>query len=595
MPTIRHRTGPLAGKEQTIDPRVDRITFGRDPSACDVVFPPDLTVIARRHFAFVRKPSGEWMYEDFGDPFVAVNGKPAETDEGIPSGAKIELGKVGGPSFEIFFEGKQFESLLPETIIQQRVASSRDAAAKARRLAYAGVAVAVIAALGAGGVFFLSHNEGAKLEEAVGKLAKAQADAASESISAPVRDKVMQAAHVVLVKFASGQVSAQGSASPIGPDLLVTNAHVAALRDTLGPNDKMFVRSPGPNGKTYEIIETKLHPGYKAFNSFLNEDPIFVTSAKDCPTCFPSLLKGSLSYDVAIMRVAPGSNLSPILEIASPQELQALRPGMPLGLAGYPLENIQGREVQALSATPNLRTGMVTAITDMFNLPGDATESRLIHHNIPVTGGNSGSPMVGASGKLVALLNSGNVLPTAGGGRMPNAAIVNYAQRADLVLDLVNGTAEAGLDKERAYWAKQTATFKRGFDLIVPQVLTELRPATGANPTLVSQTKFTLIKGDQFKTKDKEGKDVSRRQKIHTVSIKGKVPGVFIAYAQERTPIQIYLVINGNIVQQNDRGVWFPYVQYSFDADQAADIYIVSPDQDVNYTLLQYSWDPPPS
>src|SRR5262245_6120542 len=51
MPIIRHRSGPLAGKEQTIDENVERITFGRDPSACDVVFPADLTLVARRHFA----------------------------------------------------------------------------------------------------------------------------------------------------------------------------------------------------------------------------------------------------------------------------------------------------------------------------------------------------------------------------------------------------------------------------------------------------------------------------------------------------------------------------------------------------------------
>ena len=75
----------------------------------------------------------------------------------------------------------------------------------------------------------------------------------------------------------------------------------------------------------------------------------------------------------------------------------------------------------------------------------------------------------------------------------------------------------------------------------------------------------------------------------------GKVPGAFIAYAQERAPVQLYLVINGQIALQNDRGVWFPHLSYAFDQDTSADVYVVSPDQDVNYTLMQYSWDPPPS
>jgi V8-like Glu-specific endopeptidase len=595
MPTIHHKTGPLAGKEQTIDPRVERITFGRDPAACDVVFPPDLTIVARRHFAFVRKPSGEWMFEDFGDPFVAINGHPAEIDEGVPSGATVELGKKGGPSFEITFEGKDMGSALPVTEVQQKALGGRAAAARARRLAMAGVAVAVILALGTGAFMLLSRNEGQRLEAAMARLQQAQAAAAAESISAPVRDKLLQAAHVVIVQFASGQVTAQGSASPIAPDLLVTNAHVAELREKLGPGDKLMVRSPGANGKVYEITEIKLHPGYRAFTKFLTEDPIFVTSVKDCATCFPTLLKGSLSYDVALMRVAPGSNLGPVLELASEQELQSLRAGMPVALAGYPLENIRGSEMQSLGATPNFRSGVISAMTDMFNLPGEIPQQRLMHHNIPVTGGNSGSPMIAANGKLVALLNSGNVFAAQGGGRMPNAAVINYGQRADLVHELLKGTAEANLAAERAYWAKQTAAFKRGFDLIVPQLLSEIKPKSGGNATPVNQSKYTLTKGDSFKAKDNQGKDVARRQRIHSVSMKANVPGAFIVYAQERAPIQLYLVIDGQIVSQNDRGIWFPHLSYSYDKDVTADVYVVSPDQDVNYTLMQYSWDPPRS
>lgn len=595
MPTIRHKTGPLAGKEQTIDPRVERITFGRDPAACDVVFPPDLTVVARRHFALVRKPSGDWMYEDFGDPFVAVNGHPAETDERVASGAVIELGKAGGPSFEVVFESKSFDSALPVTEMQQKVVSGRAGAAQSRRVALIGGAVAALALIATGAVWFTGRSEGAKLEQAFAELSKKQEAAAADSIGAPVRDKLLAAAHVVLIQFEGGQVSAQGSASPIAPDLLVTNAHVAELREKLPPGAKLMVRAPGKDGRVYEVIDHRLHPGYRAFTGFLNEDPIFVPAVKDCPTCFPTVLKGSLSYDVAIMRVAPNSNLSPVLEIAGEQELRAMRAGQPIALAGYPLENIRGSEMTGLGATPNFRAGVVSAITDMFNLPGDAAQQRLIHHNIPVTGGNSGSPMVNSAGKLVALLNSGNVFAAQGGGRMPNAAIINYGQRADLARELVEGTAEAHLAKEREYWSKQTATFKRGFELIVPQLLSEIRPKTGANPNLISQNKHVLTKGESFKAKDNAGKEVSRRQRIHSVTIKGKVPGAFIAYAQERAPVQLYLVINGQIALQNDRGVWFPHLSYAFDQDTSADVYVVSPDQDVNYTLMQYSWDPPPS
>jgi len=596
MPTIRHRAGPLAGQEQTIDPRAERIMFGRDPAVCDVVFPPDQTLVARRHFALVRKPSGEWLVEDFGDPFVSVNGHAAEPDERVPSGAIIELGKKGGPSFEVLFEGKGLDDALPATAIQQKAPAARQAAARARNLALAGVAVAAAFAIGGGAFMYFNRSDGAKLEQAVAALQKAQDQAAADSITAPVRDRLVEASHVVVLQFPGGEVTATGTASPVGPDLLVTNAHVAELRDrAVAGGGKLFVRSPGPNGKTYEVIETKLHPGYRAFQAFLSKDPIYVTSVKACPNCFPSELQAVTSYDVALMRVAPGSNLSPILEVATTEELHNLRPGQVLALAGYPTERIRGSEMQALTATPNYRAGVVSAITDMFSLPGDIDHRRQILHNIAVTGGNSGSPMIAANGKIVGLLNAGNVLAHGDGGRMPNAAIINYGQRADLARELMDGTAEANLERERAYWTRQTAAFQRGFDYLVPRILAETGPAKAGKPAEVAQTKFTLTTGDQYTAKDPQGKDIPRRQKIHRVTMKANAPGIFIAYAERQTQIQMYLVINGQIVQQDERRIWFPFLRYSYPQDTTAEIYVVGPASDVNYTLLQYSWEPPKS
>jgi pSer/pThr/pTyr-binding forkhead associated (FHA) protein len=95
MLIIRHRTGALAGQGQTVEEPSDRVTFGRDPDACDVVFPPDETLISRRHFALERKPSGEWTLDLFGEPFVAVNGTPAEYARAIRTGDVITLGRPG--------------------------------------------------------------------------------------------------------------------------------------------------------------------------------------------------------------------------------------------------------------------------------------------------------------------------------------------------------------------------------------------------------------------------------------------------------------------------------------------------------------------
>ena len=106
MLIIRHKSGPLAGREQQIDQK-DRITFGRDPKVCDVVYPPDEVLVARRHFALAKKPSGEWTFDLFGDLFLAMDGQPVDQAEAVCDGAKIELGKRGGPSFEVILPGRR--------------------------------------------------------------------------------------------------------------------------------------------------------------------------------------------------------------------------------------------------------------------------------------------------------------------------------------------------------------------------------------------------------------------------------------------------------------------------------------------------------
>src|SRR5258707_978710 len=100
MLIVRHLTGPLAGKEERIDPKSDRVTFGRDPAACDVVYPPDATMISRRHFALVRKPSGEWTFDLFGDPYVGVNGTTADQSQAVHTGDKVGINAHVAEMFE---------------------------------------------------------------------------------------------------------------------------------------------------------------------------------------------------------------------------------------------------------------------------------------------------------------------------------------------------------------------------------------------------------------------------------------------------------------------------------------------------------------
>jgi Trypsin-like peptidase domain len=606
---IRHATGPLAGKEQKIEAQSDRITIGRDPDACDVVFPPDATIVARRHFALARKPSGEWTYDLFGDHYVAVNGTPADTGTAVHSKDKVELGQPGGPSFTIELEKEGLQDQLPVTGAQFKVEGahaaaerSRVAASRAGRFGMIGLVVALLAVGVAGAFWYTTRSDAARLGELAADLTKRQAEIVAQTIPDAVRQKLLDAAFLVMKITPTGRQF--GSASPIGPDTLATNAHVAAMFDELKPDERMFVRSPGPNGREYAVIGAVKHPGYEAFQKFLAQDQFYVDDFR--------LSGGDIGdYDVAILKVAPGSNLGPILELASPAELVALKPGSPLAMAGYPAEGITGAEVQARGATPIYSVGMVTALTDMFMMPADPAHRHLVHHNLPATGGSSGSPMVGPDGKIAAFLNSGNLFSIPGvRERIPNAVLINHAQRSDLLADLKDGRADAALATDRDYWAKQTATFKRGIELIVPQLLAVTksdqsnRIPPGASPTLVNEKKFQLVKEDNYPIKqtkkdDKSGREVEvtikKRQKIHPIKLTAGKPVAFVAYAQDKQPIELYLVIDNQIVRQVVANRWFGILPYVADKDMDAAIYVVGPDEDVNYTFFQYDWSAPPS
>ena len=145
MLTIRHLNGAQAGAEVKIADK-DRVVVGRQID-CDVQFPPEETAVARHHFALIKKPSGSWTVELFGAPFVAIDGTPAENGQVVRDGAKIELGRVGGPALNIgISEDARADNYL-RTAGQAEAPSARTIATQAGTMARVARAVAALAAV----------------------------------------------------------------------------------------------------------------------------------------------------------------------------------------------------------------------------------------------------------------------------------------------------------------------------------------------------------------------------------------------------------------------------------------------------------------
>jgi hypothetical protein len=556
MLIIHHLTGALAGKETRIESSVERVTFGRQVD-CEVSFPPEETQVARHHFALVHKPSGSWVVELFGEPYVAMNGMPADPGQPVRDGATFELGSRGGPSFKIEIQEDARTDNMERTKQQQDVAPARVIAIRAQSVAYYARRFALLAlllAVIAGGVatynWYTEQANAARFDAANKEFAARQASEANLRIGAEVRARVARAVYHVQLRDAEGRYRGSGTAWVVGPHLLATNAHVALDRDGLREKEEMVVRAPGQDGAVYVVVEHKIHPGYVPFTLFSKSDlRLFGQYRGSVGAIFGN------GYDVAILRVAETLPEDARLEIASQAELEALSVGNPVGTAGYPTEGLTVDSAQLLAASPEQHVGVITALTDLFQLPSAPPRRQLIHHDLPSTGGQSGSPMVAASGHVIGLLNSVNFV-FLNGVRIPNAALVNFAQRADYLRDLIDGTAEAKLPEERKYWDTVTADLFKGND-VLPQLIVERANPGGMVAKLVSETSGTSNAKSGKRVQD-DGPDRYEKLEVARVTL---VPGydyLFSAYFGGGSA-QLGVVVDGTLVAK-EAGINFPAI-----------------------------------
>jgi hypothetical protein len=606
MITIKHLSGPLTGQEQVFGDDRERIIIGRDPDLCQVVYPPEFTVVGREHVALLRKLSGDYALDIFGDHYTEVNGNPGDAEDGIPSGAKFVLGRHGGPSFVVTIDRSDISKALPLTQPQARHVPLRAAAARARRYAFTGLAIALLAVIGLGLAIRidLRHQRGEQrraafvaaqtmmLANQVEAVAGQQKQSAATQISGQERERLNRSVFAVVLRDANGHERLLGTSWPVRPNLLATNAHVAKDFDKLAKGESLSVRPPGGSSTEYPVVGTIIHPGYEALQKYESSDPFYVPTFGKRGITMLGL--GVPGYDVAVLKIDGQLPPDVILPIADTKEIEQLAPGDPVATSGYPYENVMGQEVQPLGRTPEIQVGNVTALTDFFFLPTDARHGRLVHHNMPTAGGASGSPIIDRFGKVVAVHNAGNLYSTATGDRLSRVQI-NYAQRADMVSELIDGAADAQVKTDQTYWQGQTAGFKRGFDAVIPVLLRDDRPqgATG-DPTTSLDSKDELTTEQVLpQNNPKSGK--MRGKTIH-FSLKAGSKHLFIIYAQDMAPVGLALAIkDGRVIAGStdvkSNNLWYQKIAFVPAGNVDVDVLVSGLDQDTSYTFRDYEWN----
>ncbi len=496
---IRYLTGPYAGREIEIDDERDEVRFGRGMDA-DIPFPDEMVSVSRQHFGLRREYGGYKFIINQEKP-VFLNGAPVLDGQDLPRSGELQLSGPAGPRLKIDREDGYGSNQQKTEILQAsaNVADKlRDHAGSARRST--GVLIATILALiavgGAGYWLWRGTQEDVAVAGAAIRDTQAMAAQTREAVEAlqaetpgikaqlaGLNEQVDVAALVERVKGSVYQVAFEtktGSLMPMGtswvvrlPDgrkALATNAHVAELFDeakTPAWNGRMLAIEPkAPDYRRFVVTGIRKHPAYDEWAAFVQAYYERVAGNEVRHVALP------IGYDVALLYVDDPAALGEPLEIATPARMEALKAGERVVELGYPSENVLGTDVARPEPTSN--NGMITSMTSFFLSSGEASDRQFIQHNAAGAGGSSGSAMFDAAGKVIGLHNAGNYIfiPTGPGEndweRVPSAGNINYGQRADLLLELMNGKAEERLAKVyRPQWIAAEKEFSRPADAVI--------------------------------------------------------------------------------------------------------------------------------
>ena len=240
----------------------------------------------------------------------------------------------------------------------------------------------------------------------------------SDALLSEIAKEKAAAVGLVVVILPDGSDSGYAATAwAVQNDLYATNAHVvASVTKHIKEGMQVQVRVNGQPNLRFNVIDTKIHPRYG-----------------DC----------SLGYDVGLLKI--DGQAPKVFAMADEAELQHLASGYRIAFLGFPSENLFGNNVRVDDPIATMQSGIITAISDFALGDSGFPKNQLIRHNLAAVGGASGSPIFNSKGKVVAILNAGNVNTQVSMKtdervqvkRTPSAALINFAQRIDLLKEII--------------------------------------------------------------------------------------------------------------------------------------------------------------
>jgi hypothetical protein len=514
---ITYKSPPYRDKVLDFDDSVQTVRIGRT-SASEVPFPEEMAIVGHDHFA-LRREAGAWKFAINPHHRVYLYGKDVFDGQELGSANEVRLGTKEGPRLLLEPQTAHAAGYV-STEPQGRSATEVDVArSNARWTHILGGAIAVLLLIGLFAYWQLSDS-----------IQPIYASAGSGTDFSAIIAKYQKSVFLV-DEVDAGGMSRGGATAwvvqlPDGTKAFATNAHVGQiLAEARAKGFRLVVRSPVAPYTEYEIKDALIHPAYAAFNAMVAE------AYKKASTGALREVQLSPAYDVALLIPDRQDGIPDPLPLAKDVTLNALHAGQPIAFIGYPAENLVSFDTRA--PAPTSQVGIITSLRTFF-LTNDGGPAQLIEDSLPSAGGASGSPIFDANGNVVALLSGGNNI-TSKNGRIPNAAMVNFAQRVDLLVELMNGRAAANLDDNKRMWADAVARWSRPPEAIA---------AVYAKSFEETEGKLTSFSKDG-QTGSPDALFDKRSAQTYDFDLAGDTRYLVTAYTPSKKPIRV-VVYNAN-------------------------------------------------
>ncbi|MCA9293194.1 MAG: trypsin-like peptidase domain-containing protein [Phycisphaerales bacterium] len=458
----------------------------------------------------------------------------------VAGGVTVEIGD-GGPRIRV----SPADSTLPGTtqgkagaaplahLPKDVVDAARRSGRRFKTLAGVSAALFIVVALVVWGVY---RSGASNTAQAISQAAtvKNQLD----ELESGARDRmqaVLAAASssvwLVGVEDARGAFTPVGTAWTVAEGQLATNAHVAvALEEARSAGLRAVARGTSGEAGPLLLGDALVHPAYRSWARVFTDQLVARAGG------FVEHMGFVVPGDVALLEVAQGDAGAPLPLAQSPSD--AVSPGSVIGYAGFPMENVAGLPSQQSVV------GRVSGMTDFFFQADQPDQMYLIHHNAVTVGGASGSPLLNAKGEVVGLVCAGSFVFTANRQRAPIG--LNYAQRVDLVAELLDGSAQANQDHRDGEWRARFEELRSS--LIPPRELVDRiieQAAQGRSVEVVERMTMTI---DGF------GKEHAARQDL---LLEAGSAYLIIAVAEDWADVDLKVTDRDVVISKDESLSWY--------------------------------------